>query len=76
MGEDIKIRYYRIAMTWWDYVKRHLSENRDEAFWIDCVDDIKKTVQESRPEDMALLTKMLNAVIGDMQENDKNGKGK
>jgi len=69
--EEEKKRYYRIVMAVWDFIKGHLDQGKNEAYWERCVDDEKKLIQDAYPEDRELLTKMINAVLGDLQERDK-----
>lgn len=69
--EDEKKRYYRIVMAVWDFIKSHLDHDKNDACWERCVNDLKTLIQDSAPEDMELITKMINAVLGDLQERDK-----
>lgn len=69
--EDEKKRYYRIVMAVWDFIKGHLDQDKNEAYWERCVNDVRELIQNSYPEDMEILTKMINAVLGDLQERDK-----
>jgi len=72
--EEEKKRYYRIINITWEFMKNHLAESKTEDFWTKCVDDLKELIQNAASEDMEILTKMINAFLGDMQDGGRNGK--
>ena len=65
MGTDVtKKQLHTVITVAWDFMKRNLKENHDDAYWMQFIEDMKQTLLNTPvgEEEVALLRDILVAV--------------